>query len=472
MTTPIRPHAAVLAAGLLLTAGGCRAVGPDYRRPTLPAPEAWSDPAARAEALDPRWWASLNDPALTALVQRALEGNRDLAAARARVVEAGWQRVAAQGRLSPTLTATSDGIVRRRGAGSGSGIGGSPTVRFATAGFTAGWELDVFGGRRRAEEAAAADEEAAGRDRDAVLIALAAEVAAAYVELRSAQQRAIVLAESARLERESESMVKARRDAGLATDLDVARAVRQRATTAAAIPRADGDATSAAFRLDALCGLPPGSLRGTLEAVAPIPVPPASIAASTPSSLLLRRPDVAAEERRLAAETARVGVAVADLYPSFSLGLASALEGGQLVDLVDPRGASMAFGPTLRWPLFRGGALRAAVAAQDARVRQAALRYEQAFLDALAEVEDALTGWRRETDRLEALGEASDAARDASRLARSQFEGGSVSFFDVLDADRLLEEALLRQTESQAALALRVVALYKALGGGWEPAPR
>lgn len=132
----------------------------------------------------------------------------------------------------------------------------------------------------------------------------------------------------------------------------------------------------------------------------------------------------------------------------------------------------MAFGPTLRWPLFRGGALRAAVAAQDARVRQAALRYEQAFLDALAEVEDALTGWRRETDRLEALGEASDAARDASRLARSQFEGGSVSFFDVLDADRLLEEALLRQTESQAALALRVVALYKALGGGWEPAPR
>lgn len=471
-----RGRGALGALAALALLAGCRAVGPDYRRPELPAPSAWSE-TGRAEAAGVRtvagpvvpWWQELRDPTLTDLVARAVAGNRDLAVARERVIEARMARVIAEGARVPSLDLAADALRRRTGASSGGGAGSTSAI--PSLGFDLAWELDLFGGKRRAVEAADADADAAAREADAVLVALLGELGAAYVAVRGAQQLEVVLQASAQLERETEALVKTRRDSGLSSGLDVARSTLQRATTEAAIPVAQAAAGTAVHRLELLCGLTPGTLTAELAAAGPIPAPPAEVATGVPSDLLRRRPDVAAAERRLAAETARVGVAVADLYPSFSLGLAAALEGGNLSSLVDPRGAAVAFGPSLRWPIFRGGALRAQVVAQEARVRQAANAYEQAFLTALSEVEDALVGWRRESERIATLREAAAAARDASRLARSQFESGNVSFFDVLDADRLLEDALLREVQSQASLALNVVRLYKALGGGWDARP-
>ncbi|MBL9088898.1 MAG: TolC family protein, partial [Planctomycetia bacterium] len=264
----------------LAACAGCRAVGPDYRRPELPAPTAWSE-TGRAEAAGVRtvagpvvpWWQELRDPTLSDLVARAVAGNRDLAVARERVIEARMARVVAEGARVPSLDLAADALRRRNGAASGGSAGSTSAI--PSFGFDLAWELDLFGGKRRAVEAADAEAEVAALEEDAVLVALLGELGAAYVAVRGAQQLEVVLQASAQLERETEALVKTRRDSGLSSGLDVARATLQRATTEAAIPVAQAAAGTAVHRLELLCGLTPGTLTAALAAAGPIPAPPA-----------------------------------------------------------------------------------------------------------------------------------------------------------------------------------------------------
>ncbi|MCI0586332.1 MAG: efflux transporter outer membrane subunit [Planctomycetes bacterium] len=468
---PRRTLPALLSAAL----GGCT-VGPDYRPPDLASPAQW----ARAEAgrVDEapadlaRWWSSFDDPVLSSLVEGAVRSNLDLRIARARVREVRALHRVSEAALAPTLDA--GGRVARERASQNGFFGQSPAVQqdpefdSFRASLDAGWEIDIFGGLRRGTEAAAADLGEAEEDRRAVLVSLLGEVGRSYVALRGSQRRLAVLRENEGSARETLALTRARSQAGLATDLDVSRAEALLASVEAQVPPLEAACDEAMHRLAVLLGGAPDTLRAELAKEAPIPVPPPRVVVGLPSDLLERRPDLRAAERRLAAATARVGEAEADLYPRVSLTGAFGLESLDSGDFFDAASRAWALGPAVRWPLFAGGRIRATVEANDARAEQAAAAYERAFLEALEEVENALVGYLREWDRRRALADAASANRRAVALADDLFGAGLVTFLDVLDAKRELYDAEDRLAASDAAIASSLVLLYKVLGGGWE----
>lgn len=471
---PLRTLAATLALAAL---GSCR-VGPDYAAPELPAPAAWSTgaDAIDSSAVERRWWTLFRDPVLDSLVARALSANHDLRMATARLREVRARYRVEEAVLLPAVDALGsverqevDGDGRAAQLSSLLGQNGRTTYEV---GFDTTWELDLFGGNRRAVEAAAADVQGAEAERGAALVSLLGEVGRTYVSLRGAQRQAEVFRRSATSARETLDLTRALRDAGLATDLDVARADALRAELEAELPSLDAAARRAIHRLGFLLGEPPGALVAELSAPAPIPTAPPRVLAGLPSDLVARRPDLRREERALASATARVGVATADLYPRFSLSAALGLQAFELDELLgaDTRRASARSG--VRWPVFDAGRIRARIAAQDAVVEAALAAYERSYLAALAEVEDAFVDYVRELERRRSLEESVAASRKAARLARELFEGDLATFLDSLDAERVSYEAEARLAQSETAVATNLVRIYKALGGGWEaPVP-
>lgn len=459
------------AAALALLLAGC-AVGPDYEPPAVDAPAAWTSAAAEitsAERADlAEWWTVFGDPALDALVGRALEGSRDLRIAEARVREARALAGIADGALPPSAGA---GASYDRSSASGNGTQSltpfpvDDRQSLYRAGFDAAWEIDLFGRLRRASEAARADAGAAEEDLRAVRVSLVAEVARTYVELRGAQRQAALQREQLAAARESASLVRSRLDAGVGSDLDLARAEALAAALAAQIPASETLRARAAHRLAVLVGAPPGRL--DIADAAPVPVPPARIVVGLPSDLLLRRPDLRAAERRAAAATARIGVALGDLLPRISLTGAFGVESLESEDLFRSASRTWAFGPAVRWPVFEGGRLRANVRVQEERQVRAVAEFERAFLVALEDAENALVAWFREGERLRSLREAEAAQRRAHSLAEELNRRGLASFLEALDARRSLAEAERLRVQGEAALSLAAVSLFKALGGGW-----
>jgi NodT family efflux transporter outer membrane factor (OMF) lipoprotein len=435
-------------------------VGPDYVAPVPEAPPGWSEAPTEAVALD-GWWRSFEDPLLTSLVERALVANLDLRIAEARVDEVRALRGVVGGARWPQLNAGASyrrfDDPERRGIPASEGS----AVDVIEASLGLFFDPDVFGGTRRSVEAADADLEATRAAESTVRLQLLGAVVGTYVELRALQGERLTTARNLEAQRETLGLTEARLRAGLASDLDVERSRALVATTSSELPVLDASARSAAYRLGVLLGEAPGELVGELGEAGPIPRAPAEVAAGLPLELLARRPDVRQAERELAAETALIGAAQAELYPRFSLvgnvGVAAgdALHGGGFWSL----------GPSIDWPVFAGGSLRAGVDAQEARREQAYARYLLTVRTALEDVERAWARYERESERRDALAAAVESNRVAAELASRLYANGLGDFLEVLDAERaqLLTERLL--TRSDASLAAYLVDLYVALGG-------
>jgi NodT family efflux transporter outer membrane factor (OMF) lipoprotein len=464
---------------VLLALTGC-AVGPDYRPPPTVTPDEWhalSAGTAAAPTADPAvladWWKTLQDPILDQLIEQALARNKTAKQAYASVVEARARRGIAAADFWPTLGASAGGNrtnSEARVSDPDVGLSGG-TDEIYDAGLDSGWELDLFGGQRRAFEAASAQLGASEAELRDVLVTLLGDVALSYVDMRTAQSRLSFAEKNIEAQRGVLDIVGWRAAAGLATSLDVERAQSNYQQTRASIPSLQSSLVQAMNRLAVLTGDPPGSLEATLAERKPIPVAPLEIAAGVPADVLRRRPDIRSAERRLAAQTAQVGVATAALYPSLSLGGSITLQALSAGDVADGFRTDR-LGLSLNVPLFRGGALRQNVNAQNALVTQALAAYEATVLAAYEEVENALAASSNEDARHQALQLGVESARRASQLALTQYNSGLVDFQTVLDSDRqllVLEDSL---AVSDGEMTANLIRLYKALGGGWSAFPK
>lgn len=463
----------VLAAPLLLLSG-C-AVGPDHAPPNAPNQSAWPAPleaGVSTEAADLRaWWSGFHDPILDSLIDRAFAGSLDLREAAARVKEARALRGLATADRLPAVDARGSGTLRRSSGNSFGGPGGPPGEEsdLYDAGFDASWELDLFGGVRRSIEAADADAAAAVESQRDARVVLAAEVARNYILYRSAQARLGIARQNVQAQQETLDLSSDRFNAGIASELDVARARAQLETTRSRLPTLQASLRAAAFRLDVLLGLMPGALAPELEAGAAVPPTPAAIPIGLPAELVRRRPDIRRAERALAAATARVGVATADLYPRFTLDGSFGFESGQFGTLFRAGSRTWAAGPlAVRWPVFDGGRIRSNIRASEARQEQALVAYERAVLAAYEEVANALVAYARVRERRDSLAQAVEADRRAVELASELWRRGLSDFLNVLDTQRVLFQLEDQLAESDAEVTTNLVALYKALGGGWD----
>jgi len=451
----------------------CAMVGPDYTAPELGLPVAWNqleqtaDPVADdAQSGDvSRWWRQLDDPLLADLMQAALQVAPELRLAQARLREARARRgVAGAGRFPEAAVS---GSVRRSQSSEETGSG--RTNDLFSAGLDASWEIDIFGGVRRSVEAAEADVASSAADLGDTSVSLTAEVALNYVEVRGLQLRLAIARANLASQSETLQLTVWREQAGLVGRQDVEQARSNREQTRGQIPNLETSLVEAEHRLDILLGKAPGTVHARLAAAGDLPAMPARIAVGIPADTLRRRPDIRAAERRLAAATARVGAAEAARYPAFNLSGSIGLEALTAENLGTSGAASSSLLAGITAPIFDAGRLRQQVEIQDAVREQAEVAYEQAVLNALQDVENALVALRRNTERGEALAGAAAAARNAAQLARQQYSAGLIDFQAVLDTERtvLTVEDSLAGTRTDGLLAL--IRLYKALGGGWTP---
>ena len=440
---------------------GC-ATGPDYIKRDPPAPAAWSNTAgtvSRAEDIS-RWWQRLNDPLLTELIEEALRNSPDMRSAQAKLRESRARIDLADANRSPTIKGSLSGSKSKSGT--------SLSNNLFKGGFDASWEPDIFGGQRRALEAANADAGITLANLHNTQVSLAAEVALNYVQLRSYQTRLAIAQSNLDSQRETLQITAWREQAGLVTTLDVEQARSSMYQTHASIPALNTNLTKAENRLAILLGKFPVALHERLSAPSTLPTLPDEIALAIPADTLRQRPDVQAAERKLAAETARIGQAAASRYPSFSL---SGSLGWQAVTL-GTLGAAESFTSSITGSIaqtiFDGGRVRSNIKAQNAVQEQAQITYEKTVLIALEEVENALAAYANSHERQAALQLAATSARDAAQLAGQRYASGLIDFPGVLDTERtrLSNEDNLASAELDKLSAF--ISLYKAMGGGWE----
>ncbi len=499
-----RAIAAISAAAIFAAVfSGCT-VGPNYQAANMDVPGDFADPAAldfpattQPSATGPTrivelatWWKSLNDPLLDSLVRKAIRGNLDLRMAGERLQEAraietsitgsgiagigttpGVDVSAAAGRGTGT-NSTKGRIAPQLNAGTNTGGYKEITQVF---GLDSAWEIDLFGRFGRVVESAQADTQAVAEARNDVLVSLIADVVRAYVDVRSYQFRLEVARRNVATQKRTFDMAQIRLKRGLANELDAARGERQYSAAIAKIAPLQAAVSSAERRVAVLLGQMPESLHRDLDGTAPLPSTPPQVATGMPVDLLRRRPDVRRVERTLAASTARIGVATADLFPRVVLtgGVGGQGQGLGQVPVLDKFIYSV--GPSLYWPFLDFGRLDALVQAQDYHTRGLLLMYQKTVITAVQEVDDALSNYSAEQNRLFQLGHAVEASKRAETLATSRYNNGLTDFLNVLDAQRQLYDLEDQYAVAQSGVIFQFVALYKALGGGWEgyeaPAP-
>lgn len=467
-----------LAVGVL--AGGCT-VGPKYQAPDMPVSSAFVETfetRADAQAADlAQWWRTFGDAELDRFIATAVANNKDLAIAEERIVEA---RAGVRGSLfdyilpSPNVSGeysrnrSSGGIQRSGGSGSAPDAGGTHTNLWQ-AGFDASWEIDVFGGKRRALQASRANEEALLSARRDVIVTLLGDVARNYIEFRGASTQRGIAQRNLESQLKTLELTQTRSSAGLGTELDVARARAQAETTRSRIPVFEARARAAAYRLDTLLGGMPGQYSSTLAIEAPIPAAGQALAVGVPADLLARRPDIRRSEREIAQASARVGVETAELFPKFMLTGSAGLSATNADDLFEYSSRRWAIAPGVQWRILDYPRIKANIDQLNSRQRQALLGYEQVVLGAMEETDSAIASWRLEQQRMTALAAAVASNRRAVELSQSLFREGLEDFLTVLDAEDDLLNAESSLAEAETNVSTNLVAVYKALGGGWEP---
>ena len=480
----MRNLCALLAIAPLLA--GCT-VGPDYHPPDMAVPARFAEVAAAGTRDVAQWWRSFGDPELDRLIEQAMRDNPDVQTAASRVREARLQEIVAGADEWPTVQANAqaarthlsgnaislgnlgtltNGAVSSGGSGGLSSLG-FPGTDFNTfqLGFDASWEVDLFGKARRSVEAARDSTGAAIWDRRDAQVSLAAEVANTWFTLRAAQSRLDVAQAELARQQALLGVVRTREQTGLTTGLDVAQQDTQVASAAAALPPFKAQIEAQRHALGVLLGEPPETL--VLSAMAEASAPPPEIPPGLPSELLRRRPDIRSAERQLAGATANVGVAVADYYPQITLTASPSLISTALSNLLTWGSRNSSLSAGLMWPLFNAGRTKANVGIANEHQQQALIAYRKTVLTALKDVEDALSQYQADEVRLAAVQRSLSAAQSAADLARGQYRAGLIPFSTVLTTEAALYSAQDQTVQSGAALNQDLVALYKALGGGW-----
>ena len=461
-------------AAFVLVCSGCAPVGPDYTAPEVPTPDYWNS-ALRAGMHSSRpdistWWRKFGDPTLNKFIATAGVQNRELSIAAERIVEARAFAGVARGGLSPYVGADG-GLTRNRVSESlqSGRVPGNPATLYQ-AGTAAGWELDFVGGIRRSVESAEANLAATEEFHRDAMVVVYAETASSYIDYRTLGERIAVAASNIKNQQESVRLTKDRNAAGIAPEIDVSQAETNLATTQALIPLLQALQAATRNRLGVLCGKYPGAI-GPMLGSGDIPAPPRSAAVGIPTDLLRSRPDIRAAERQLAAQSAMIGVAKAELYPKFTLSGAFSLQSLETGDFLDSGSRAYSFGPGFSWRIFEGCRIRESIRIEESRTRQAYTNYERVILEAVAEVETALAAIANEGDRLKFLRTAVAKARKTVTLVKDNYVNGLVDFQNVLDAERTLFLAEDEETVSRGQIARNHVALYRALGGGAKMPP-
>ena len=449
----------------LLFFAGCM-VGPDYKPPQTSAPEKWVGQDGPQGAVSPetillQWWTEFNDPNLTSLIERSIKSNLDLKLAEQRIRQARATLGIVESPFWPTADVTASYTRNRAG-----GPNPVKTSLFQT-GLDAVWELDIFGGSRRNIESAQADILASIEDRRDALVTLTSEVALNYVQLRGFQQEIIIAQDNLKAQQHSAEVVRKRYEGGFVSALDVANADAQVASTLSQIPSLETSALQAIYNISVLLGQQPSSLLEELSPYSSIPLTPPEIPTGLPSEMLRRRPDVRAAEARIHSATAQIGVATADLFPKFNLAGSITTQANRPGKLRwDQRAWS--FGPSVDWQIFAAGRVWSNIEVQKALQQQAVLDYKKTVLTALQDVENALIAYSNEQHRYKALIDAVAANRKAVELSIKLYTEGQIEFLNVLVAQSSLyssEDTLVQSTRN---LSTDLIALYKALGGGWD----
>jgi NodT family efflux transporter outer membrane factor (OMF) lipoprotein len=448
--------------------------------PKTDIPGSFSSPGADAsvtnEAVLAQWWLALEDPTLTSLIKRAAESSLDLKLASERLLEARAARQLSRSDLFPTVEGSSSaqrirggfnqGIVHVGGNGSPGLISAFETNVFQL-GFDSSWELDFFGGKRRALEAATAEVEAGREAVNDVMVSLLAEVGRNYAELRGAQRQLQLTRDNIGLQKDSLHLTEVRAEAGLGNSLDVERQKSQLESTEALVPQLEASIAQRIHALSILLAKPPGALLDELSVASAMPKTPPEVPAGLPSDLLKRRPDIRRVEAEIASAAANVGVAKAEFFPKITLTGSAGRQSANLSGLTVGVGNFFSIGPSVKLPLFTGGRLKANLAVQKERLDESMTTYQSTVLQSLRETEDALSQYNSERQRRELVAQSVHSSEETTRLARDLYVSGLADFLSVIDAQRqqLSLETDLAVSDTNALTAL--VSLYKALGGGW-----
>ena len=464
----------------LLIIAGCNVLGPDFVKPDAPVADQWlesgGDAAISSEQGDvSNWWTVFNDPILNSLVEKAYQQNLPLRIAGIRILEARAQLGIAVGNSYPQAQQVRGGIGHIELSENQPNI--SPTLdtsyRDADIGFDIGWELDVWGRFKRGIEAADADLLTTIADYDDVLVSLTSSVASAYSLIRTFEERIAIAHKNVEIQERSLKITNVRFENGATTELDVQQARTLLLNTKASIPALQVGLQQAKHAISTLLGLPPGNIESLLDGESVIPTAAAEVAVGIPAELLRRRPDIRRAELQAAAQSARIGIAEGDLYPHFSLIGSIGLRAGDtfnsnLGDLFQLNSIEAFAGPSLTWDIFNYGRIKNNVRVQDARLQQLIVNYQNTVLEASREVEDALVGFLRAKEQVEFLSESVEAAQRSVDLALLQYRDGVADYQRVLDTQQALVAQQDLKTARQGEIATNLIAMYRALGGGWQ----
>ncbi|MEW6144231.1 MAG: efflux transporter outer membrane subunit [Thermodesulfobacteriota bacterium] len=458
----------VLAVCLIATAG-CM-VGPDYKTPETEVPQSFQDSGVKdfsTDAIEIEWWSGFNDPVLDRLVRDALAGNYDIQIATARILEARAFRAETEFELAPIVPF--DASYTRQKVGESTVFPGvDREADLYEAGFDALWELDFFGRIRRTIEADTAELESRIATRRDVIVSLLAEVARNYFELRGAQNQLEVARRNADNQQNTLDLTIVLLEGGRGTELDTSRARAQLNNTLAIIPPLEARVRRAIYRLGVLTGQQPDTYLKELLEPKPFPAIPDVIKVGTPVELLERRPDIRVAERNLAAFTASIGIATAELFPQITLLGSISLQADTFSGVFESGAGAFSIGPNIFWPAFDLGRVYQRVKQADARTQAAFAQYQLTVLEAIEDVDGTLVDHNQEIQRHKYLVEAAVESEKAMKLARMRYDFGVANFLDVLDAERTLLQAQTQLAASETDLHTSLVAVYKALGGGWE----
>ncbi len=459
------------AAGFTFALQGCVFVGVNYHSPEVGTPDAWaasvSNHIGKGSDDLQTWWKGFKDPTLNKLIDRTRDANLTLRVAAQNIAEARALRGIARSQLFPTVVADGELLRNRASESLLAPVPENPSTLYS-AGFDAGWEIDIFGGIRRGIEAADAGVEASMETYRDLLVILYAETALNYIEYRTLENRIAIAKQNISAQEETVRLTEERLEGELVPKIDVTQARTNLQVSRALLPILRTQLAFAKNRIAALTGGYPESVEKLLARNRPIPVPRKGYSAGLPADLIRSRPDVRAAERRLAAQTALIGVAEADLYPRFSLLGDFQLQTIDSSTFFDPASRAYSFGPSFRWQIFSGGRIRASIDAQEARTEQALAEYERSVLAAVEEVETSMAAIANGWDLVATLDLGVESAVETTSLVKGNYKEGLIDFQRVLDAERVRFNTEDAASVARGQIAKSYVALYKSLGGGSE----
>jgi NodT family efflux transporter outer membrane factor (OMF) lipoprotein len=474
----------LLLMGVSLMLSGCWAVGPNFQKPVAPVAKEWieqQDPRFRSGNADyGQWWTAFDDAVLTSLIEMAYRQNLSLQIAGIRILEARAQLGVAVGSLFPQKQQLTAAQTYNQNSQNAANSAGSAQLIYQTynVGITAAWELDLWGKYRRGVESADAALIATMASYDDALVSLTGDVASTYIQIRMYQERLQVARENVEIQKSSLQLTDARFRNGAVTELDVQQAKSLLYSTESQIPTLEIGLRQAQNALSILLGIPPRDLQDLLGGTNPIPSVAVEVVIGIPAELLLRRPDVRYAELQAATQCAQIGVAKADLFPKISLsgsfGFLSSdsnltrTGGSSFRDLFSWKSFTMTTGPTIEWPILNYGRITNNVRVQDARLQQDLVTYQNTVLTAAREAEDAMVAFLRAQDQVAALMQSVQASKRAVDLSLIQYREGAVDYSRVLNAQQSLVQQQDLLVQSRGAIPTNLIALYKALGGGWQ----